>query len=269
MLLYLLLIFAIAGVGLLVYGWWDTRRFMVQREEVLLPRLPKAFDGFTILQVSDLHNNAYGKDGRALIRAIQSLEFDCIAITGDLLDRHLPKRRDNAYVFLEAVCRLAPVYLVQGNHERVIPGWDRTKMDYQTLGARVLENETVLLYRGKDRVAITGAKDKEAGETIAACMVPNTCTVLLAHQPQLLPEYAKTDADLVLCGHAHGGQVRLFGRGLYSPNQGIFPKYTAGFYTLGKTTMYVSRGVGNHSFVPPRFFNRPEINLLTLKSPSR
>ena len=104
-LLHLLLILLIAGFGLLLYGWWDTNRFSVRRTEIELNRLPKAFDGFTILQVSDLHNRTYGKDGMDMIRAMEGLSFDCVAITGDLLDRHRPQRRANGYRFAEEVAR--------------------------------------------------------------------------------------------------------------------------------------------------------------------
>ena len=81
--LYALIVILIAGVWLLLYGWWDTNRFNVRRTEIELDRLPPAFDGFTILQVSDLHDRAYGRNGRALIEAMEGLRFDAIAITGD------------------------------------------------------------------------------------------------------------------------------------------------------------------------------------------
>ena len=106
-------------------------------------------------------------------------------------------------------------------------------------------------------------------EEIRPIVSRNTCSILLAHHPERINDYARTGVDLVLSGHAHGGQVRLFGQGLYSPDQGILPHYTSGIYTCGKTKLYVSRGAGNHSFLPPRIFNRPEIDLITLKTPSR
>jgi predicted MPP superfamily phosphohydrolase len=95
--------------------------------------------------------------------------------------------------------------------------------------------------------------------------------VLLAHHPERIMDYARAGVDLALSGHAHGGQVRLFGHGLFSPDQGILPRYTSGVYARDKTQLYVSRGAGNHSFLPPRVFNRPQIDLITLKAktPSR
>jgi predicted MPP superfamily phosphohydrolase len=94
--------------------------------------------------------------------------------------------------------------------------------------------------------------------------------LLLCHHPEYFqPWVAGRKIELTLSGHAHGGQVRLFGIGLYSPHQGILPRYTSGIYTSGSMKLYASRGAGNHSFLPPRIFNRPEINLITLKTPSR
>ena len=266
--LYALVVICIAGICLLLYGWWDTNRFDVRRTKIELDRLPEAFDGFTILQVSDLHNRAYGRDGRALIRTVQSLSFDCIAITGDLLDRHLPKRRENGYRFAAAAAKQGPVYFIQGNHEWRI-GWEDIRKELIERGVRVLDNEVVTFRRNGAALAMIGSLDKATVAEIQALVPQNTCSILLAHHPERIEDYTSTGVDLVLSGHAHGGQVRLFGRGLYSPDQGVLPRYTSGIYTSGRTRLYVSRGAGNHSFLPPRIFNRPEIDLITLKTPSR
>ena len=268
-LLYTLIVIVIAGICLLLYGWWDTNRFDVRHVEIELERLPKPFEGFTILQISDLHNRAYGKDGLDMIRAIQGLSFDCIAITGDLLDRHLPKKRENGYRFAQEVAKLGTTYFVQGNHEWRIGEWQEIQAELTFRGVRVLNNEKVIFSRDGVRLDLIGIREKTGVEEIQALVSPDVCSVLLAHHPERIWDYAKTGVDLVLSGHAHGGQVRLFGHGLYSPDQGIFPRYTSGVYTSGKTKLYVSRGAGNHSFLPPRIFNRPEIDLITLKTPSR
>ena len=267
--LYFLGILCITGIGLLLYGWWDTNRFSVRRTKIELDRLPEAFDGFTILQVSDLHNRAYGRDGQAMICAMESLSFDRIVITGDLLDRHMPRRRENGYRFVQEAAKLAPTYFIQGNHERRMGDWPGIRRELIRRGVRVLDNERISLSRADARLDLIGAMEKTATEDIQALVERDVCTVLLAHHPERLREYAKTGADLVLSGHAHGGQVRLFGIGLFSPDQGVLPRYTSGVYTCGQTKLYVSRGAGTHSFLPPRVFNRPEIDLITLKTPSR
>ena len=267
-LLYTLIVIVIAGICLLLYGWWDTNRFDVRHVEIELERLPKPFEGFTILQISDLHNRAYGKDGLDMIRAIQGLSFDCIAITGDLLDRHLPEKRNNGYRFAREVAKLGTTYFVQGNHEWRIGEWQEIQAELNLRGVRVLNNEKVTFSRDGARLDLIGIREKTGVEEIQALVSTDVCSVLLAHHPERIWDYARTGVDLVLSGHAHGGQVRLFGHGLYSPDQGIFPRYTSGVYTSGKTKLYVSRGAGNHSFLPPRIFNRPEIDLITLKTPS-
>ena len=145
--LYALIVILISGIGLLLYGWWDTNHFDVRRVEIEVDRLPKAFDGFTVLQISDLHNRTYGKDGMAMIHAMAGLSFDCIAITGDLLDRHLPKQRENGYTFARESAKLGPVYFVQGNHEWRIGDWPEIKVELTQRGVRVLENEKMTLTR--------------------------------------------------------------------------------------------------------------------------
>ena len=256
-------------MGMLLYGWWDTNRFDVRKTEIELERLPAAFDGFTILQVSDLHNRAYGRDGQALIRTIRGLSYDCIAITGDLLNRHRPKRRENGYRFAQEAAQLAPTYCIQGNHERKIGDWAGIRAELTERGVRVLDNERVTLTQDSSRLDLMGSLDKATTEEIQSLVVDGVCSILMAHHPERIEGYARTGVDLVLSGHAHGGQVRLLGRGIFSPDQGILPRYTSGVYVCGRTKLYVSRGAGNHSFLPPRIFNRPEIDLVTLKTPSR
>lgn len=267
--LYALIVILIAGIGLLLYGWWDTHRFDVRRVEIELDRLPRAYDGFTILQVSDLHNRAYGKDGMALERAVQGLPCHIIVITGDLFDRHLPQKRENGYRFAREAVKVAPTYFIQGNHEWRIGDWPGIKAELTQRGVRVLDDEKVMLQRGDDRLDLIGCTEKASVEEIKPLISTDTCSILLAHHPERLRDYAQTGVDLILSGHAHGGQVRLFGQGLYSPGQGILPRYTSGVYMCGNTKLYVSRGAGNHSFLPPRVFDRPEIDLITLKAPSR
>ena len=85
--------------------------------------------------------------------------------------------------------------------------------------------------------------------------------VVLTHRPERFSIYAQTQADVILSGHAHGGQIRFGHRGVYAPQQGFFPKYTEGWYRIGKSSMYVSRGLGN-TIAFPRVFNTPELNVI-------
>ena len=267
--LYVLCFILITGIVMLLYGWWDTHRFAVRSVEIELDRLPKAFDGFTILQVSDLHNRVYGRDGKAMIRTMEDLSFDMIAVTGDLLDRHAPQKRENGYWFAGEAAKLRTTYLIQGNHEWRISDWTNIKRELVKRGVRVLDNDKVTISRKSAHLTLIGSSEKATAEDIRSLVPQDGCSLLLAHHPERIETYASTGVDLVLSGHAHGGQVRLFGRGLFSPDQGVLPRYTSGVYTYGDTKLYVSRGAGNHSLLPPRIFDRPEIDLITLKTPSR
>ena len=266
--LFIIIVIGI-GVTILLYGWWDTRRFSVRMDKIVLDRLPEDFDGFTILHISDLHNKEYGRDGMSMKKAIEGLSFDIIAFTGDILDHYTPRKREKGYRCAETLSALAPVYFVQGNHEWLIGSWEKTKADLTERGFAVLDNEKVTLYRGTSSMDICGIMEETTEEQMIELICTDSFTILLSHRPERIDEYARTGADLVLSGHAHGGQVRLFGHGLFSPDQGILPRYTSGLYTKGRTKLYVSRGAGTHCYLPPRIFNRPEINLIQLKTPSR
>ena len=267
--LYALIVIFIAGICVLLYGWWDTNHFDLRKTEIELERLPQAFDGFTILQVSDLHDRAYGRGNRKLIETIESLSFDMVAVTGDLLDRTLPRRRTNGYACVDALAAKAPVYFVQGNHEWEIGNWEATKAELAMRGVIVLDDMRISIHRAGSKIDLCGIMEETGTDEIDRLIPRGTFAILLAHHPERIEAYAQTGVDLVLSGHAHGGQVRLFGQGLYSPDQGILPRYTSGVYTCGRTKLYISRGAGTHSFLPPRVFNRPEIDLITIKTPSR
>lgn len=263
-LLAVLLLLALTGVGLLLWGWIDTRRFSVTETEIALARLPRAFEGYTLLQVSDLHNNVYGRDKQALLRALDGLSYDCIAVTGDLFDHQRPKEKNNAYAFAQKAVGRGPVYFIEGNHEEEIKEYPVYRKKLISLGACVLDNERVLIKRGEDCLNLIGVKNSAGLKEMKALTDKEAFNLLLSHRPDKAEMYRQCGADLVLTGHAHGGQVRLWGRGLYAPDQGVLPKYTAGLYALGDTVLFVSRGAGNHNRVP-RVFNRPEINLIRLR----
>ena len=140
----------------------------------------------------------------------------------------------------------------------------------------VLENQAVSLDREGEYILLVGIEDPsfrlgdeaESTARVLTELLPDTgeYTVLLSHRPELFETYVNGDVDLVFSGHAHGGQVRLpLVGGLVAPHQGLFPKYDAGAFSEGNTTMLVSRGVGN-SIAPIRFNNRPEMILVVLQS---
>ena len=248
--------------------------------EVAIPAegLPTGFDGFRIVQVSDLHDAEFGKDHEKTLDLIRKAKPDVIVLTGDLIDKH-EGRTDVALTasFAEQAVAIAPCYYVTGNHECAIPAATYAELEtaLTSLGVKVLHGEAVTLERGGDSITLAGI-DSPAfrhGETDSPDL-PKLCgngyTILLAHHPEFIDQYAEAGADLVFSGHVHGGQFRLpFVGGLYGPGQGLFPAYDEGLYTVlaeeGNALLYVSRGLGN-SGIPLRFANRPEVILAILEA---
>lgn len=254
----------LAAAGLL----WGNKSIEITRYNLSPENLPESFKGFRIVQVSDLHNTDFG--GR-LIEKIAAEKPDIIVITGDLADYYstdIPV----AVEFAENVCGIAPVYYVTGNHEHRIDGYEELKTGLKAAGVEILENKTVEISRGGEKINLTGVNDPTffgseimneqyiafSGElkTLAA---DNGTNILLSHRPEHFGLYAECGFDIVFCGHAHGGQIRLpFIGGVFTPDQGFFPEYTEGVHSSGKTEMVISRGLGNSVF-PLRVFNRPEL----------
>ncbi len=235
-------------------------------------KIPSTFEGFRIVQISDLHNTSFGTDHKRLIEKIEQLSPDMIALTGDLVD----SRRTNtdiAISFVEQACSIAPVYYVTGNHEeRLKPEvFDELMNGLELAGAVILEDESLLLEAEGECITLLGLKDgslqSDALRKLTDAADPMQFQLLLAHEPQYLDTYySECQVDLILSGHAHGGQFRFpFVGGLAAPGQGLFPKYTEGMHQSGSTSMIISRGLGN-SIVPVRLFNLPEIVCIDLKT---
>lgn len=258
---------------------WGNKALELNEITIYSENLPEAFEGFRIAHVSDLHNDEFGKDNIKLLKLIENADPDIIAVTGDIIDSYTTDV-EIALSFMGKAQQIAPCYYVNGNHEGRVPD------DYQTLkegleacGVTVLENESLLLEKAGECIRLTGVSDpgfetdylygdtegvmrRHLTELIADS---ENFNLLLSHRPELLGVYADFNVDLVLSGHAHGGQFRLpFAGGLYAPNQGLMPEIDAGLYTEDNTKLIVSRGIGNSLF-PFRLNNRPEVILVTLE----
>lgn len=217
-----------------------------------------------IVQISDFHNDK--KLGKKLIRATKEQNPDIIALTGDFIDSD---KTDILYALSTAkkLTEIAPVYFVTGNHEIALSSCREFKRELEKAGVKVLEGEKVkvrkniFLYGIDDPLADRDA-DADAEANMEHILRPLTIdktkyNVLLSHRPEAFPAYSRF--DLILAGHAHGGQFRLpFIGGIIAPDQGFFPKYDAGEYKEGTAAMIVSRGIGN-SMIPVRINNRPEL----------
>ena len=258
---------------------WGNTALEVTQITISNNRIPSAFSGFRIAQVSDLHNAEFGENNEILLQKLAESKPDIIVITGDLVDASHTDL-NAAIVFVEKATVIAPIYYVTGNHEANITQYDDLKERLEAVGVIVLEDEGVLLEREGKQLSLIGLSDPDFtikgdlfGEVPAMVAtklkgmeIQETYTILLSHRPELLETYVYCGIDLVLSGHAHGGQFRLpFVGGLIAPNQGFFPKYDAGVYKEANTDLVVSRGIGN-SIIPIRFNNRPEIVLVTLEA---
>lgn len=267
---------------LLINGWliWENKSLTVTEYTVTSDKLPEGFSGFRIAQVSDLHNTEFGADNKRLISHLEEIAPDIIVITGDLID----SRRidiDVAVSFAEQASKIAPVYYVNGNHEKVISDEEYSVFTSRlaNAGITVLENEKVYLEKNGERIAILGVQDPVFGEyteetdfgktvvdeNVRRLNDINEYSILLSHRPELFDIYVKNKIDVALTGHSHGGQIRLpFVGGVFVPNQGLFPTYDSGMFAEDGTTMILSRGLGNSRPIIPRINNRPEIVVIEL-----
>lgn len=219
-------------------------------------------EGYRIVQISDLHNAKFGKNNQKLVDRIRECEPDMIVLTGDLVDSN-HTNVDRAVQFVDEIVKICPVYYVTGNHEYWLEKSEYDELMDGLIGAGVviLDDQVVEISRGDAKFRLVGLDDKSLTDGTLEALLSDEkeFTVVLAHEPQYLVRYASSGVDLVLSGHAHGGQFRLpFVGGIVAPDQGFLPEYTAGEYYMNGTEMIVSRGLGN-SVIPVRLFNFPEI----------
>ncbi len=268
-------------LALIIWTVWGNTALEFNTYTVSSERLPEAFDGYRIAHVSDLHNTEMGKDNEKLLDMLREADPDIIAITGDLIDSRNTDI-DIALQFSKAAMEIAPCYYVTGNHEARVSEYDELKEGMIELGVVVLEDGRIELEQSQETITLLGVNDPSFqtdylfgdSETVMQSKLQDiiredTYMILLSHRPELFEVYTESKVDLVLSGHAHGGQFRLpFVGGLVAPNQGLFPKYDAGLYTEENTNMIVSKGIGN-SILPFRFNNRPEVILIELKCSNR
>lgn len=261
----------VASCLFVAFLYWNNYWLVLTEYTYADERVPKAFDQFRIVQVSDLHDAEFGAGNERLVRFVREAEPDVIFITGDVVDSN---RYDLAQS-MKAVRRLveiADVYYVLGNHEVATNDVRTIYEAMQAAGVHILPNASTILERQGEKIVVAGIEDPLMNKGTAS-MVEKALdgisdeffTVLLAHRPEQVDVYAEHKADLVFSGHAHGGQFRILGLGgLIAPGQGWLPKYTAGMYKRAETTLVVSRGLGN-SLVPQRLGNLPEVVVVELK----
>lgn len=281
-------------VVLVVWGfcWLQNNWLVVSHYTYESDKLPQEFEGYRIVHISDLHNATFGVDNGRLLKKMQELSPDMVVITGDVVDSN-HTNVEVAVAFAKQVAAEYPTYYVTGNHENWLEEseWTELLSGLKDAGVICLSDEMVEISKGGSRITLVGLNDESlSGPTLKLLLakadnvtgressgtdedegqelpsVEASLQILLAHEPQYLENYSQAGVDLVLTGHAHGGQFRIpfIGGGLVAPDQGFFPKYTEGMHVMDETTMIISRGLGN-SIIPVRLFNLPEIVCVELK----
>lgn len=273
-----IVIICIAAAAVVVFLLGISDELKVQPYEIVSEKLS---GNIRIALVTDLHSCEYGKKEELLINEIDSQKPDVILLGGDIFDNIIPD--DNTEAFIEGICGKYPCYYVTGNHEL----WSGEEHFLKKMafldehGIIRLSGESAEFSVRDEKINICGIDDpdalkytssvKESFEeqlrNVSTAAENGKYTVLLTHRPKYMPLYSKYNFDLVLSGHAHGGQWRIPGilNGLYAPpDQGLFPKYTGGKYEENGTLMIVSRGLAKETTTIPRVYNRPELVIIDL-----
>lgn len=272
---------AAAVVLLLVLGTlffrWQQEGIVTEPYQVTSDRLPAAFDGLRIVQLSDLHGKQFGEGNGRLLEAVAALEPDLIAVTGDLIDR--AEQLGAVPALARGLTAIAPTYYVTGNHEWAVRRVNDLKGVLEQCGVTVLSNGYVTLEREGQRLVVAGVDDpngpydQKTGPELRAEIAAaegEVYTLLLSHRDTVY-DYAGWGYDLVLCGHGHGGIVRipLLDRGFLSTDRSFFPEFDGGVYGFADGgSCVVSRGLGSNTvpFRAFRLFNRPDLPLIILNT---
>lgn len=269
------IIIGIVVLAIIIFIIVENRLYDITEFKLSVKGLPEGFDGVKIAHLSDLHIKASQGYDYKIITLTRELDPDYIFLTGDLITRNqtdLKKQKE----FIKYLCEIAPVYFIFGNHENDAD--KEVQKELLTFPYNVLNNKCVSLERNGDSICLYGVNiepEYYLGENLDYKNIPyfktdklteliggkkDSFSILLAHNPKFLKTYSEWGADLVFSGHIHGGAIRLFGKGILSPERRFFPTYTDGVYKSGGTQMVVSRGLGKF-----RLFDHKEIVVCTLK----
>ena len=259
------------------YNAMAVRRYSVEASGIVRP--------VRIALITDLHSCDYDEGQRKLLDSVEAEKPDLILLGGDIFDDDLPD--GNTETVLRELGRRYPCYYVTGNHE-YWSGEERFQAKMAILeacGITRLSGEVATVDIGDSRICICGVDDPCAWEynggftehplgsfteqvaKVASEADEGAYTILLTHRPEFFDVYSQYNFDLVLAGHAHGGQWRIPGilNGLWAPDQGLFPDYAGGKYEKDDTVMIVSRGLARESTRVPRWYNRPELVMIELE----
>ncbi len=274
----MLVFFILAILLVLLRSCYEIHNFKVKEYVV---RTKKVSDVINIVFISDLHNCRYGKKNIDIVNKIKSLNCDAVLIGGDLICGKKDLKNDkaekyfsNTVDFLRGISGYLPLFYTFGNHEtRIKNRKEKNELYYsyikeiENLDITYMNNCKFNIIKGNTKIDLYGIeipeesyqKDLLESEILDLIEDGNNFSILLAHNPNFFEEYSNKDIDLVLCGHNHGGVVRLpFIGGIMSRDFTLFPKYSYGEYEKNNTKMILTGGLGDHS-IHFRLFNTPEI----------
>lgn len=245
--------------------WFAGSKLPLARYDVSL-RTTKFSGSLRLALVTDTHSSRYGKNQQELIRLIQSAKPDAILLAGDIYD----DVRDNHETeqLLGALPKIAPCFYSSGNHDQNSPDYPSISKQLAEFGIENLDGQTKTVKLAGQTITLSGVADPQRSyhsfhRHLKRLPKPEHYHVVLSHRPHYTEHYRSSLANLVVSGHAHGGQWRLFRRGIFSPGQGLFPKYTKGLYQLGRTSLVVSPGLMRNHL--PRYFNPPTFVIIDIK----
>ena len=272
-----LVLWLIAVIIIIVINHYN-RHLIITNYKINDPRWPAALNSWRLVQLSDIHNQATeGPGNNQIISSVQKLQPDIITITGDLFDGDRTNIPNNLQLVKE-LTSIAPVYMVLGNHEFANDDYIKLIQLVEEAGAQVMRNELVTINDPGAPITIIGLDDPAAwgwplsykaqeqltAKTLNKIMAlpefnSTSPRLILAHRPELWPQYLLADPLVILSGHTHGGQIRLPLIGaIYVPNQPLLAQYDEGIFTKANSYLIISRGLGN-SFINCRFDNYPQI----------
>jgi len=264
-----LVIFGVLGFRLDL----EVRRFEIQTE--LMPPGSQ----ITLVQLSDFHSNSYGLRQHRVVDQVVAVNPDAVLLTGDILDRRLPIT--NGVELVEELTARWPVFFINGNHEFL----SRRDVEFEQIltnnGVTVMRGDVVEFTANGATIQIGGLDDVDVNwarpsqdryvvqlQRLGSQLDPNLFSVVLSHRPERVVDFKGLGPNLVLSGHAHGGQWAIPGilpNGLFAPGQGLLPAMTNGLFEVDGMQLLVSRGLSRHSPPVPRIFNRPDMIVITLR----
>ncbi|MCT1903077.1 metallophosphoesterase [Oceanobacillus sojae] len=264
------IILLLAALSITIKIYFDTATFKVNKEQFQSNKLEEGTE-LKVLQITDVHSRVFGTENAAVLEKVKELDADIIVLTGDLIDRKT-ENLEIALQLAEELVRINPdTYFVTGNHEHENPEKEAFLAGLEDRGIIILNNENTQFEKGGQLFNIVGVNDvstEHEDMTLAfADLDTDKYTILLSHAPIVVQKYPDVDADIVLSGHTHGGQVRLpFIGALVAPDEGLLPELQKGVYPLGdERYLYIDSGLGT-SALPLRFLNQSQISLITIQS---